>query len=301
MYLLIGVGYFLGKCKFLKEQDIGTLSKFMMNVSMIGAILSGMNISYNPERVQLIFFSIFFQLGVQIVIYFTSGFIQKKLFRFSREKSCILTCCLLYNNATMVGYPIVHALFGEDAVLMNLMLTVGMNLSFYSLGVASVKAMKSNKMQFSIKGVLNPFIVMTLIGLILFVFQIPYPTAVGESIQAIAATCMPIAMITNGAMLSRQKIIDIFVHKQIYLVVALRIVIIPIILVLVLQNLFGIKEAELLYAAAITFASPIATGVPPLIQTVNGDYTQAIQSVSLSAILSCITIPVIYAFVGCIV
>ena len=110
------------------------------------------------------------------------------------------------------------------------------NIIFYIIGGIIFNKYKNTEIsKCNIKTFLNPPIIGTLLGIIIFIFPIKLPTIVNSTIETIAATTTPLAMIVAGIMLANNQIKSVIKNKRIYLYCLFRLIIIPLLLFIILK------------------------------------------------------------------
>lgn len=137
-----------------------------------------------------------------------------------------------------------------------------------------------------------PFFIAIIIGVPLFLLQIPIPELLMKTLHHVTALNTPLAMFIVGVYLAQTDLIKMFKKKSIYKVSLVRLIIIPIVtlavLILVPQKFYEMKMAIL-----IASSCPVGTNVAIYAQLYNQDYPYAVETVVTSTIFSIVTIPII--------
>ena len=108
----------------------------------------------------------------------------------------------------------------------------------------------------------------------------------------------PVAMILLGVFLAEVDLKKAFLHTKLYVVSALRLIIIPVIAILI-GRLFNLDD-HLLSATIITAACPVATVAALFAAKYDLDTAYASEMVAINTLISIITIPVIVALIDII-
>lgn len=103
----------------------------------------------------------------------------------------------------------------------------------------------------------NPVFISMVIGLILFVTQPTLPSVVTGTIGYIADANTALAMIILGFYLSKVRLRDLFASARLYVVSAVRLLIVPAVTVLIFL-LFPFARGEITLITLIAAATPVA-------------------------------------------
>ena len=198
-----------------------------------------------------------------------------------------------FSNAGFIGIPLVQAVLGADAVFYLVPFVVLLNLGQWSYGVA---IMTGDPGKLSLRAILvNPFTFSTAIGLLLFFSGLgdKLPQVVDSTMQGLAAVNSPLAMIVLGVYLAQADLVAMVKNWRLYVVSAVRLLLIPVMTVLILALLpFDVRIRETVLIAA---AAPVGANVAIYAQLNGRDYTYACQTVVMSTLLSIATMPAVMA------
>ena len=144
-----------------------------------------------------------------------------------------------------------------------------------------------------------PFLIAIAIGLILFFTQLPLPSIVTKTLGHLTGINTPLAMFTVGIYLAQTNLVKMLVKPRLYLISAVRLVVIPLLslalLTLIPGNFIDMKMALLLAAAC-----PVGSNVAVYAQLHGKDYPYAVETVIISTLLSIVTVPAFVALAGII-
>ena len=107
-----------------------------------------------------------------------------KVFRLNNENGAIYELMLVFVNATFMGYPILSAIYGENAIFSFSILHMPFNILIYSYGVYQFQKDRTkdansskdqNKNSIDWKILINPGIISAVIALIIFLFDFKFP------------------------------------------------------------------------------------------------------------------------------
>ena len=137
-----------------------------------------------------------------------------------------------------------------------------------------------------------PFMIAIIIGLFLFLTQIPLPSMITGCLSTVASLNTPLAMFTIGIYLAQTDIGKMVRRISLYKVAAIRLLLIPAVSILLLtllpKELQDMKMALLLAAAC-----PVGSNVAVYAQLHGKDYAYAVETVVVSTLFAILTIPAV--------
>jgi predicted permease len=138
----------------------------------------------------------------------------------------------------------------------------------------------------------NPTVLAVIAGLILFFLEIPMPSILDSVFDTIGGINTPLAMFSSGVYLARSDLLGILKKGRVYLVCAVRLLVIPLVTIL-LMKVFPWGSTEMKMSILCAAACPVGVSVSIFAQQYGKDYTKGVEYVSASTLLCIITIPVI--------
>jgi len=205
-----------------------------------------------------------------------------------------------FSNAGFIGIPLVQAAMGDDGVFWIVSMVAMLNMLQWSYGVGLLTGEKS---AVGIKHlVFNPILVAIMIGLTLFLTNLgtKLPEVVSVAVAGVSSLNAPLAMIVLGSYLAQSDMKKMFTSGTLYLLSAVRLLLIPAVTLLVLHfipMLVPIRN-EILLTVFIGASTPIGANVAVYAQLYDCDYPYACQTVAITTLLSIVTLPVMLMFAG---
>ena len=201
-----------------------------------------------------------------------------------------------FSNAGFIGIPLVQTAFGDEAVFWIVSMVAMLNMLQWSYGVGLLAGEKSAVGCRHL--ILNPILAAIMIGLVLFFTNLGtrLPDVVTSAVKGISALNAPLAMIVLGSYLAQSDIRKMFTTGGLYLLSAVRLIVIPAVTMLVLH--FIPVRTEILMTVFIAASTPIGANVAVYAQLYDRDYPYACQTVTLTTILSIVTLPLMLLIAG---
>lgn len=292
LFLLMFFGYLLGKIGVLKEVNIQNFTSFIVKVATPALIIDGMLIPLSKEKVKLAVTILIISVGIYALTYILARVLSKLMSKNAADRS-VYSFAIMFSNVGFMGYPVLGALFGEEAIFMAAIYNITFNVLLYTLGIHIIKSNTEEPTKFNLKSLMNPGTIASIIGFILFLMAIKLPTFVTGSIEAVAGLCTPLSMITIGAMLSALPFKKMFNNKSIYFLTFVRLIALPVMVLGILKYGLKIDNLMLVGIPTVIAGMPVAANTAMMIKEYGNESELASQCIFLSTLLSALTIPLL--------
>jgi len=288
LFILILVGYIATKKNLIDSSLTKKLSKLIMNIFLPCMIINSMQLEYSPTVLKKVLLLILISLFIY-AISFLIAIIFKAISK-SKNDIGVYQFAILFSNVGFMGYPIVEAILGKDAIFYAAIFNIPFNLLIMTLGVFVI-CKENNNYSFSFKSLINPVIISIFIGLSLFILNIKLPYIINRPIELLGNITTPLSMIVIGSMLCLSSISECVRNKKLYIVSFIRLILMPILIYFILK---GIVYDKLLFSIPIVIVSmPVASNTAILSSEYNANDKLASQLVFMSTLFSIVTIPII--------
>lgn len=286
MFILMAIGYGLYKLKFISDQGSKDIGKILLYLVIPIVIVNNFMIDLNAENVEALIHSTVISFICMVIAMIIS-------YIFFGKRDGIANFSSTFSNAGFIGIPLVQATLGANAVFYISIMIVMINVLQWTYGVFIITG-DSSVMSLK-KIVTNPIVIAVILGLLVFLLQIRFPSTIMSVCSNITGLNTPLAMIVSGVYLAQSDLKAMLVNKKIYLVSMMRLIVIPLITVCVFKFLpFGNETLKL--AILITAACPVGSNVAIFAQAYDADYHSAVEQVCMTTILCLLTLPlIIYA------
>lgn len=288
--LMMMIGVVLRKLKIITDEVNKGFSSILMNLTLPCMIVYSFNFEFSVELLKNAVLILLYSIGIHIILIVLSKIAYIK---FEDNKKTIYKFATIFSNCGFVGYPIVQGIFGNIGVFYTSIFTIPFNIFMWSYGVmlftgeSDFKSIKKN--------LINPPLICTFLGIIVFLFSLKLPQPVLNTIGSVGNMTTPISMFIVGSMLADVKLKDVFNGFDIYYLNFVKLIVAPLIVFLLLRFLKADKT--LLYICVIMVAMPSASLIGVFSEKYNGDKLAASKCAFLTTILSIITIPLIMSIV----
>jgi predicted permease len=294
LFVLMATGYIVRQVKFVTEDFLSQLNRFVFKFSLPLMLFQDIRLSYQGDfsNTRLIFSSL---IGIATVI-LLSFLIVPLIVKGKAQKGSIIQG-IYRSNFLIYGLPLATGMYGQSAVATISML-MGIMIPFYNVAAVIILSIYSeNSQKPGFKKVMkdiatNPLILGCVFGLLGGIMHLQFPRFLEVPVSQLAATASPLALFIMGGEFKFKNL-----HNNIYKVVAVtiaRLLIVPI-LALAVFIYMGFRNVELSVLLCI-FATPTAMASYIMAKNMNNDGELSAQIVVLTTACSCITIFLIIFF-----
>ena len=289
LFVLILIAYIASKVKLLPANANKVLADLVVNITNPATILYAVATSSHAlsnGAVLSILAITTLTLGGQILFAHT----YTRVLRLERRPAGVYRFMLVFSNCGFLGYPVVRALFGADAVFVASMYNLIFQILSFTYGVRQVGGDPSAR-EFSPKMFMTPMVITSVLALILYLLNVPFHPMVVETLSLLDRITSPASMLVIGCALAAYPLKTIFGRWHVYLFCVMRLIVIPVIVWAVLR-LF-ITDPLILGVMVVLSAMPAATNTVLLCAKYNGDESTAASGLFVSTLLSLLTMPVL--------
>lgn len=298
LFALAFIGYVAGVKKIISPGGVKELSNLLIKVTVPLTIVFSMIRPYNPEvahTARMVVLGCLIYMPVLAAI----GFGLAKVFRVGYRREGLWTFMLTFTNNGFLGMPFMYALFGVDGLLFMTLANTVQQLLLYTGGVYMVKRgyYPQEKIDWKSLFITNVNIAIV-IGVIIFVNQIPIPAEVVSVLEYMAGMNTPLSMMVVGLSLSHYPLATMFTEKHAYILAFFRLVAFPL-LTYAVMRMIGLEKGAmltttLLYSTALP--SPALGSI--LAVKYDTDPQFAAQCVFITTTLALLTLPIIGGYLA---
>lgn len=286
LFVLIAIGFICGKTRLINESG----SKVMADVVLYFVTPCVIINAFQREFDVTMLIKLIVSAVCSAAILGFSVIVAQLLFKKQeRSRACIFKFATVFSNCGYMSLPLQQALLGDEGVFYGATFVAMFNIFVWSYGIITMKG-KDEKAS-GIKILINPGIIGTLVGVVLFLCSIQLPSVIAQPISYMAALNSPVPMLIIGYYLSRANLKKAFTDAWSYVSMGLRLVILPLLTLFVLL-LCGIK-GPLLTSLTISVSSPVAAITTMMSAKYGHDTELSVSIVSASTLLSLGTMPLI--------
>lgn len=196
---------------------------------------------------------------------------------------------LAFPNVAFIGYPVVSALFGPEALFYAVILVLPFNLMTFTLGPLMLTGAK----RFSLRQMFSPCVVASILALILALGRLRPPAMIGEALEFVGGVTVPLSLLFVGSLLAGMPLGRMLASPRLWILTAVRLLALPAVLCFLLR---WMGTDPLILGVAVTqMAMPAAVNGSILCMEYGGDAECMAQITFVSTLASIVTIPILAA------
>lgn len=287
------IGFVLRKSKIIPENSASVLSKLEVYVFLPAQILhtfiTNCTVASISEQYPVILCGVLVTAIAVLV-----GVLISRLFSKDEDERRIYQYALTFANNGFLGMSIVPLILGEMGMYTYMLFMLPVNVALYGWGVNTLVPAAYRKKQSVWKQILNPTIVAMACGIALGLLGANnwLPEFMMTATKNLAGCMGPIAMVLTGFIIGGYHIPSLLKNKRVYIATALRLLLLPMLLVGVLWCV----GADVLTMKVTMFAFATALGLNTVVipAAYDADTTTGASMALISHVLCIVTIPVLY-------
>ena len=289
LFMLMGVGFLLGKLKLLNAQGSLCMSNLMLYAVIPCLVISSFQRPLESEHLQNFGITVLLSLVVHIAMIAVTALALR---RAAPDGRSIYSLCAVMANCGFMAFPLQSALYGSLGVFYGSGYMVIFNICTWTY--ALYMAADGDKSVLKLRTVLlNPTIISLVLALTLYLTQISLPDLLLTPIGYISSLNVPLPMLIIGFHLSQADLKTALRGKGAVTSIVLRLIVSPL-LAIGLCLLLGL-DAMVSTVVVIAAATPAAAVVTMLVSKFGKNAPLSSSLVSVHTLCSAVTIPVMVA------
>lgn len=297
MFIVLIVGFVLGKIKIIDESASKSLSKLILTVAQPALIISSITSkSYSLENLKLALLGVGLSLLLHCIMALLARLLCIWIKDFDQRK--ITEFSIVFGNTGFLGIPLFTVLFPENGAFVSSFFIVGFNILLWIIGFGIIARGRDDIKLTPKKIFINKGTIASLIGFIIFLIpaipacsEFVLPSFISSAIGYISGLCTPISMLLAGALIARKSIKTIFSNAKIYYMMGLRLILLPIILCFIFK-IIGLSDFWVIFLT-VALGLPSATSTITFAEVYETSPEYAAQCVGASTLFSIATMPCI--------
>lgn len=289
LFSIMAIGYIAGKTGAMTIEGNKVISK------LLNFITNPCNILYSAlcsERIltNLEVFEIMgLAIGLYVVLILFAQLIPR-LLRVPEGQASQYKFMVIFSNMGYMGIPVISAIYGPEAVIEVSIFIMVYYVTLYTYGIVLICGGGKDQ-KFQLKNLLSPMMFATVIGLVCYLCDVRVPVVVEKTLNTVRGVTTPGAMLVIGCALSTIPIRNIFTNWRLYVIAAIKLLIVPISVYLLLRHVIA---NELILGVLVTASGmPVASNFTILSAQYDRDQKLASASVFVTTLLSVATVPLL--------
>ena len=287
LFLIIGVGFITAKAKVFPKNTNRVLAQLVINVTNPCTVLYSV---LGSER-GLTNGEVYLLTGIAaayFAVVVALGLILPRLLKCPPEKRRVYAFMCTFSNMGFLGFPVVSALYGANAVFYASIFNLFFQVIVYTYGV---RLMDRQNARVTWKTFCSPMIICSLIAYACYLTDAKAPAVVVDTLGMLNNVTSPVCMLVIGIALANVPVGKVFTNWRLYVINLIRLVVLPVLVWLVLHPV--IENPLILGVTVVISAMPVATMTTLLAAKYGADEELAASGVFLSTLMSLATVPLL--------
>ncbi len=289
MVLMGLAGFVLGRVKLVSVEQSRVLSCVCVYLVVPCCLITSFSGKRDMEKLMGLALGLVAAILVHLMYLAVNVFLTKGKYALTREEQA----SVIYNNAGNLIMPMVQSILGLEYVLYTSPYILVQNFLMWTHG----QKLMGGAQKLSMKKILTtPAIASIFVGLLLFAtgIQLPYPLR--TAMEGLGSCMAPLSMLVIGIILSELELKAVFRQGRIYLVTAVRLILLPvlsIVILLALGRLCHISDGEnILTVSLLCSIGPAASAITQQAQLFHNPNAGYVSSINVLTTIACaVTMP----------
>lgn len=294
--VIILIGWLLRRSNVVTYHAKHDLNTLMMMITLPAMLIGGFFQPFDEaltEKGLLIAGLTVAMLAVSFLI----GLIFMKIFKIKVSQQGVWLLVSTFSNIGFMGFPVIEKMYGQEGLFLASFVQIPYGPCFFFFGALMMTKTQTAKGISLRKILLTPVMIAVETGLVLYLLQIKPPSFVINLLSIVGSMTGPIAMLIIGMALSEFPLINIFNSLSLYQLSFVRLLAVPLIVALGLRLLPPTGNTLLVPVMVIICAMSAPSNATNMAVAYGGDTDFAAKITALSAILSLLTIPIVFLVV----
>ena len=313
LLLLMMTGFAIKKFGLINKAGEKTISAVVVNVANPAMVLAAsINKENKIQGIELL--RVFGLILVVYIILLGLAWILTRLLRVPVTQRGTYKNMTVFSNIGFMGFPLVSAMFGSDAMLFASLFVIPYNVLIYTYayvmmdrdraaaGGKNEEAGEENTERTgaktghsgvgaTLKKIFNIGVISSILTIIIYLTGIPIPKFIESTVSHLSGLTAPLSMIVIGASMADMKFKEMFTDVRLLIFSGLKLLIIPVIGVLLIR----LTGADPLFVGVsmIMLGTPVGSMTAMIAQTYGSNSELASRGVALTTVLSVITLPIV--------
>ncbi len=294
LWLSMLVGFVANKRGMLQKETSQKVSSLIIRVTspllIIGSV-SGVGEGDQTEVLMALVIGICVYGGFSII-----AVIIMRFWRVAPDRKGVYQLMMIFANCSFMGIPVCQSLLGDRGMFLEIIMNLPYNLLFFTYGVFLIMQDRGGNTKIRVRDILTPGTIASILALVIYFTGAQLPRVLNEPINFVGNLTPALSMICIGSSMADYSMREIFKNKELYVISALRLVILPALGFLILSH--SIDNLLLTRVATFSMAMPVGAMVAMGTSEYGGNTEVASSGVALSTIFSMATIPLIAVLMG---
>ena len=295
-FLLMLLGIAARRQGMFNEKNQQQISSLVVNIAYPAIILSGVSGSGARMEGEELLLSFGVALAV-LCLAVLLGKVTPYILGYEKKYHGIVNVMVVFTNIGFMGMPMIHGIYGADALICMTVFLIPFNILFYSYAIQTMQPDGTDKKKFRLGDLCNVGMGACVLSVVIYFSGVRLPYVLNTAIQMVGGLTAPLAMMLIGTSLPDIPWKSIASNGRLMAFVLLKMLVFPTLVLLALGQF--IHEQVLLAVALCALATPSGNMLAMLAAIYNKDsFLLATEGISLTTAVSVVTMPLVAWLAG---
>ena len=287
MLALLLVGFLAAKLKTLDENSNKVIARLVMDITMPCSILYSVFGAERPlSKTEVLALTLVACAAIALLLLYSA--LTERMFALKSEQRGATRYMVIFWSA-MIGYPMVKALYGSQAVFPAAVFCTVFMLLSYTYGVKLTGGVNRKRRVRDV--MLTPIFLCAIVGYVGYLLDISLPPIVLDTLSIADGATGPLSMLAVGCALALTPVKELKGSLKSCLILFLRMTFFPIICYFIMSALGLPKMINQI--TAVCLAMPPAPSTAIMCARYGGNQSLAVTGVFVSTLFSFVLLPVL--------
>lgn len=288
LFLIMLVGVYGSKRNIITPEVNKALINILIEIALPFMILASFVFTYDETIKFNVLKTFIYSPIAYIIIALISALL---LIPIKKDKRTILHFSNIFTNTGYIGFPILNAMYGAEAVIYGSVFNMFFVIFLWTYGIFLFTGSidRDNLKKELLNILFNPSILAVALGMLIMIFDIVIPELLLNTIRSVGNITGPLSMIIVGATLAKVEFKNSLKDLSIYYGMAIRLIIIPLVIYLI-SILIG-DRGIVSNAVIVMSAMPAAAMTSILAENYELEAEYAATMVLMTTVFALFTIP----------
>ena len=292
LFAIMLIGLYAYKKSIIDDASCKKLSGIVVKIANPALVLSSITGDTRIPKDQ--FFKTFLTAVLVYAVLLVLAKIVPMLLRVKRDEQGVYKAMIVFSNIGFMGFPVVNAVYGPDALLYASLFMIPYNVLIYTYGISAMRHTEEKKgMRELLRSIFNVGTVFCCIAIALYLFDVHIPEVPSQIIDTLGGLTAPLSMMVIGASFANMNMKELFTDGKLIIFSVIKLLLIPVAGLFVLH--YAITDPKLYGVLLVMLATPVGSMTAMLAQEYDGNYSLASRGVAITTILSIVTMPLVSA------
>ena len=292
MFIYMLIGYVVCRKGMLDSCASDRISWIVINIANPALAISAVVNGEGKIEGKSLFLTVGLSAAIFAVLILLAQIVPY-IFRIRKEEISIYKAMTSFNNIGFMGYPVIAAAYGTEALLYAAIFSMMFNILIYTYGIYIISESGVKGIQW--RRIANIGVLSCVIAIILYLTDLPVPQVIKTVAAGLSGLTGPLSMMVIGMSLVGIPMRKMFSDVQMILYSLVKLIVVPVIGMIVINSF--VDNEMLCGVCMIMLATPAASMNVMLAQQYGKNQEVAARGVALTTLLSVVTIPLVSAVV----